>query len=150
MGFNDPLYAEHYRIMIGHFDAKALLSGTYWYEWVLAAAHIAGIVLLLGKTFPTRLVRWYFAAQALIFPFALPAMPFALLIYLGFLTGEATDREGFIDIPFIIVAAHPLWVATSLFIAYVLRGEGLGAARVWRGLVQFWRAGSKGFADAAR
>ena len=36
------------------------------------------------------------------------------------------DREGFVDIPFILAIAHPVWIVTSLTIAVRLRGTGLG------------------------
>jgi hypothetical protein len=38
MGFNDPLHAEHYVIMLRNFSPTELLKLEYGYEWVLFRA----------------------------------------------------------------------------------------------------------------
>jgi hypothetical protein len=151
MGFNDPLSAEHFLIMVSNFDAADLLARKHAYEWLLVAAHVAGAgFLLMGPRISTRIVRWYFAGQTMVFPFGIPAILILPLMMFGFLTGRSVDREGFVDIPFIIAAAHPVWVLTSLYIVFALRGEGLGLGRVWSGVAGLWRSGAKVFVDAVR
>lgn len=151
MGFNDPLSLEHHLIMLRNFRPSDLLRWEHVYEWILAATHIAGFYLLaMGSRISTRIVRWYFAIQPIVFPFGIPAILVLPLITFGFIYGRGADREGFVDVPFIIVTAHPMWVLTSLYIAFALRGEGLGLRGAWKGFVGFWRAGAKAFVRAAR
>jgi hypothetical protein len=117
MGFNDPLHAEHYLIMIRHFEPADFLKAGRAYEWLLLAAHFAGAWLLVHpRRISPRWVRRYFFAQAVIFPFGILALPILPLLVAGFVTGM--DREGFIDIPFIVIATHPVWVVASWGIAF--------------------------------
>jgi hypothetical protein len=74
-------------------------------------------------------------------------LPFLPFLVVGFFTGRM-DREGFVDIPFILAIAHPVWVVTSLIIAIALRGTGLGLSHVWSALTQATRAGIRTFAKA--
>lgn len=143
MGFNDPLYWEHYLIILRNFRLADLFKPRCVYEWVLALAHIGGVVLLLlSLRISSRLVRWYFAVQALVFPIGIPAVAILPMAGVGSLF-RPMDREGFIDIPFIIVFAHPVWVLTSLFIMFAMRGEPLGLRKVWRRLWQLVGSGAR-------
>jgi len=150
MGFNDRLHAEHYLIMLRNFSPTELLKLEYFYEWVLFAAHIlgAGILLSCGREC-SRLSRWFFVAQAALFPLGLLALPFLPILLVSFFTG-GIDREGFVDIPFILAIAHPVWLVTSFIIAFALRGTGLGLSRVWSALTQATRTGVSTFAKAMR
>lgn len=150
MGFNDPLHAEHYVAMLRHFEPAALLKLEYVYEWVLIGAHVLGAWLLLScRPICSRFTRWFFAAQALLFPLGLPALIFLPFLINSFFTGRM-DREGFVDIPFILAVTHPVWVVTSIIITFALRGTGLGLSRVWSALKQATIAGSRTFAIAMR
>lgn len=60
------------------------------------------------------------------------------------------DREGFVDIPFILAVAHPVWIVSSLTIALALPGTGLGLSRVLGALTQAIRTGVGTFAKAMR
>jgi hypothetical protein len=54
--------------------------------------------------------------------------------------GGRMDREGFIDIPFLWVTAHTVWLVTALVITFAMPGEPLGFnASVKRGLDALWR-----------
>jgi hypothetical protein len=129
MGFNDPLSAEHYAIILRNFSPADLLKTEYVYEWVLFAAHIIGGVLLLTPAYVgSRLIRWYFIAQPDLFPLGVPALLYCPLLIAGCLTGPM-DREGFIDIPFIVAVSHPVWIVTSLGIAFAIRKQRLGSDR---------------------
>jgi hypothetical protein len=148
MGFNDPLHAEHYLIMLRNFRPSELLKLEYSYAWLLFAAHILGAGILLSSSGETsRRCRWFFVAQAALFPLGFVALPFLPSLVFGVFTGQM-DREGFVDIPFILAVAQPVWVITSLMIAVALRGAGLGLSRVWSALCQAFRAGVGTFAKA--
>lgn len=147
MGFNDRLSAEHYLIMVRNFPPGDLFEQKYAYEWLLAIAHIAGAGLLLaGKSISTRTIRWFFVVQAIVFPFGILASPLLPLMAFGFLTGSGADRESFVDVPFILMVTHPVWVLTSLYIAFALRGEELGLG----GLLRAGRTRVWGFLSAVR
>jgi hypothetical protein len=136
MGFNDPLSAEHYLIMLRNFHPTDFLSREYIYAWVLLAAHVLGAGLLLSSgPVCRRATRIFFAIQPVLFPFWIPAALVLRLIEVDFLSGRM-DREGFVDIPFILIVTHPIWVGASLLIAFSLRGKGLGLARLWNALTR--------------
>jgi hypothetical protein len=125
MGFNDPLGLDHYRIIIRNFSPSLLIRPEYFYEWILCAAYTIGCALVFSRTrFGTRSTRWFFAIQALIFPFAWLGLAALPIILKDIFTGRM-DREGFIDIPFLWVTAHTVWVITSVLIALVMPGESL-------------------------
>jgi hypothetical protein len=149
MGFNDPLSAEHFAIMARNFDPRALLRFDDVYDWVLLAMHGVGLWLLLySARCCTRLTRWFFALQVLVFPFGamLFFMPFMIIPNLF---GQ-WDRESFVDIPFTIVMCHPVWVIVSITITIALRAPGLGLARVWRAMRQATSAFGQTFVAAVR
>jgi hypothetical protein len=99
------------------------------YEWVLLAAHVVGAGLLLSPAYiGSRITRWYFIAQPVIFPLGVPALLYFPFLIAGCFTGYM-DREGFIDIPFILAVSQPMWIVASLIIAFVIRRTGLGLVR---------------------
>ena len=150
MGFNDPLHAEHYLAMVRNFNPTELLKFEYIYEWVLFGAHILGAGLLISSgPVCSRRTRWFFATQALIFPFGLPALIFLPSLITTLVTGHI-DREGFVDIPFILAVTQPVWVVTSIIITVALRGPGLGLSRVWNALKQATSAAGRTFVNAMR
>jgi hypothetical protein len=101
--------------------------------------HLVGAVLLFAcSRVSVRLLRWFFALQVVVFPFGLPSILILPLVFGGSLV-RGMDREGFVDVPFIVMVAHPIWILTSLLIAFALRGEGLGLKRVWKGIRQIAR-----------
>ena len=148
MGFNDPLDAEHYAIMMRNFNPTELLKLEYAYEWALLTAHLVGAGLLLSIV-PRRLTHWFFAVQAVLFPLAFPALLLLPFIVANCFTGRM-DREGFVDVPFIWAVSHPTWVITSLFITFAHRGSSLGMRRLWSALAQAARAGARTFVNSMR
>lgn len=138
MGFNDPLNAEHYFIIVQNFKPTKLLQLENVYDTLLLFVHLVGMWLLIraGESC-SRFTRWFFVSQPLIFPIgflALPQFPFLMLMpFVGWL-----DREAFIDIPFIAFIAHPFWIATSLTIAFFLRGKDLDLARRLRDVLNYY------------
>jgi hypothetical protein len=124
MGFNDPLSAEHFVIIARHFRAAQFLTLERAYEWLLLAMHPAGACLLLcGRRASLRLVRGFFAVQAIIFPLGLAFCWAAPLLLVSVFT-MAECREGLTDIPLTFsmgCTAHSVWVFFSLFIVFALR-----------------------------
>jgi hypothetical protein len=150
MGFNDPLFTEHYFIMASNFNAADLFKFERWYEWLLAAAHIVGAGLLWkGAHISVRAARWFFASQMFLFPFGVIAIVFLPLLVVGSVFNRA-DRESFVDVPFIIMIAHPVWLLTSLYITFALHGAGLGLSKVWAGMKRMFLPGARTVVNAVR
>jgi hypothetical protein len=121
MGFNDRFSAEHYAIALSRFSVQTLLSFDYAYSFVLLGMHGWGAWLILGQPLShARRIRRFFAAQAMVFPLGwigLFVLPWTLqCVFRGTL-----DREEIIDVPFIALNAHPVWLATAMIIALSLR-----------------------------
>jgi hypothetical protein len=126
MGFNDRLGAEHYLIMVRHFSPMLLFRAEHIYDWILCAAQVVGAVLLLSPARnSTRLTRWYFFLQPVLFPLGVPTLVLAPSLIAGCFKGSM-DREGFIDIPFVLAVTQPWWVLTSFAISILLRVPGWG------------------------
>jgi GNAT superfamily N-acetyltransferase len=150
MGFNDPLDAEHYAIMVRNFNPADLLNIEHVYEWILLAAHVVGAWLLFSAArVPPRLTRWFFVVQAILFPLAFVALPFWPFLIADCIMVRM-DREEFVDIPFVWAVSHPVWVIASLFIALAYRGAGLGLARLWHAFTRTARDGTRTFINALR
>lgn len=150
MGFNDPLSAEHYTIIVRNFRILDLLRWQHAYDWLLLAAHVMGCALLLaGTRVSTRAVRWYFAVQPLVFPIGLVFGWVTPLILLS-LAHSPMDREGFIDVPFVAFYGQTCWVVVSLILVFALRGPGLGLANAWRAFRAGVTAGGRVFVGALR
>jgi len=119
MGFNDPLSLEHYRILLSNFRFGTLLAPAYAYTWFLLAMHGVGVWLLFRVERVKLLrIRVFFALQGVLFPIGwlgFAALPFTIRSMLN----GTFDREGIIDIPFIAVTAHPLWIATAMAIVAI-------------------------------
>ncbi|MSU61964.1 MAG: hypothetical protein EXS31_06160 [Pedosphaera sp.] len=140
MGFNDRLSAEHYWIMARNFSPTDLFRWEWAYEWLLIAMYACGCWLIFsGSKFGRRSTRQFFAAQAVIFPFAWLGLIWLPNILRDISAGRM-DREGFIDIPVLWVTAHTVWLITSLTITFVMPGESLAFnATVRRFLDALWQ-----------
>jgi hypothetical protein len=110
-------------------------------------------LLLTSPRHSGRATRWFFAAQAFIFPLGLLLCYLPPVIFVSILTGNAaTDREGFTDLGagVISILGQSTWVFVSLCIVFLLRGPGLGLAQVWRALGAASRMGAREFLNAVR
>lgn len=132
MGFKDRFSSEHYQILLRNFRVRALFQLEYLYEWLLLAMHVAGVALLWSPRHQGRPhTRWFFAAQAALFPFA--GLGVVLLPWIIHeMATLSLDREGFVDIPFIWCTAHPIWVGVALAIAFAMPGQGWGVGSLFR------------------
>ena len=128
MGFNDRLSREHYRIILLNFEPSHLLSPKGLFDWVLLL-HVGGAFVLLRQKVSLRATFCYFAMQ--------PMCPFWIFgvfgrpdIFKSMIRGTM-DREGIIDIPFVWVTSHPVWVLTSIVIASLLLRDLRSAGIDW-------------------
>ncbi len=151
MGFNDPLSAEHHWIMVQNFAVGDLFKAERIYDWVLLLMHAAGFWLLLsGRYSASRLTRWFFALQPILFPIGLVFFFLPFLWLPSMLKGDFGDREGFVDIPYTALMSQPIWVVACLIIFFAMRGPGLGMAKVWAALISGARVGRQTFAAAVK
>lgn len=121
MGFNDPLSAEHFLIILGNFRPHHLLSPEYIYALLLLVAHVLALGLLFRSAREGRLCRAApFWLQSLLFPLGWMGL-IVLPVTLSTAVSGRLDREGIIDIPFVLCTAQPVWVLTSVGVAWALR-----------------------------
>ena len=146
MGFNDPLSAEHHWMMVQNFKPADLFRVERLYDWVLLVMHGIGAWLLLSaRCSASRITRWFFAVQPILFPLGV------LFIWLPFLwipsmvMGDFGDREGFVDIPYTAFMSQPIWILTSLITFFAMRAPGLGLAKVWGAIKATARVGGQTF-----
>ena len=151
MGFNDPLSAEHYWIMVQNFDLADLFEGNRIYDWVLLLMHGIGAWLLLSSRYSaSRLTRWFFALQPVLFPLGLLFSLASYVMIFSAFVGDLGDRETFVDLPFTIAVSQPVWVVSSVIIFFAMRGPGLGMAKVWSAFKAGARAGGQTFVAAVK
>lgn len=130
MGFNDPLNAEHFAIVIRNFRAADFFRIEHLYEWLLLAMQVIGVGLLIGSPrVSRRVLRRFFGGQVAIFPLGLLLCWFPLVFIPTLFLGPV-DREFFIDGPTPFILSQSVWVLVSLFIVYRLRDKRSGG---------FWR-----------
>ena len=113
MGFNDRLSAEHYRIALSNFRFSTLWTPPYVYSDLLILAQAVVLVGLLRTPGSVGLgLRWFLGLQGLLFPLGWLAL-FLLPRQIRDILDGVETREGFIDVPFVVVTAQPVWVAVS-------------------------------------
>ena len=151
MGFNDPLSAEHHWMMVQNFVPADLFKAERAYDWILLLMQGVGAWLLLSARYSrSRLTRWFFALQPILFPIGLLFICLPFLWIPSMLMGDFGDREGFVDIPYTAFMSQPIWVLASLVIFFAMRGPGLGMAKVWSAFKAGARAGGQTFVAAVK
>jgi hypothetical protein len=88
------------------------------YEWLLVGAHFLAIGLLVFEE-RMKLTLRYCLLQPLIFPIGF----LGFICVPGYAVGiirNSLDRESFIDIPFIWIMAHFVWICVALVMAWTL------------------------------
>ena len=118
MGFNDRLSLEHYRIALGHFRLQTLVSPAYAYSLLLIGAQ--GLALVgIGRAggLESLRLRWFLGLQGLLFPAGLLTPVLAFGVVWDMCRG-AYDREGFIDVPFVVMTAQPIWITVSVVLCF--------------------------------
>jgi len=120
MGFNDRLSREHYAMALSNFRPQNLLRPESVYSLLLLGMHGWGAWLIFSRSKSnSRSVRRFFLAQGFLFPLGwigIFILPWAIRSAIG----GRLDREGFVDVPFIALTTHPIWIATAMVIAFAL------------------------------
>lgn len=119
MGFNDVFSGEHYQIILSQANWRDMVKQLEPHDWGLVAAHI--ILLMLLGTASARVIRLFIWPQAALFWwgwFGFWMLPIAIADVLWLHT---SDREGFIDIPYISILGQGAWFWACAFILWRLR-----------------------------
>lgn len=130
MGFNDVFTAEHYGILLQKANwGNALeqfsedIEGVH--NWGLVAAHLT-LLVLLSKA-PVRTTRWFLLVQPLVFFWGWFGFWVLPLEIFDLLWGHTSDRESFVDIPYIAIMSQGAWFLACGFIFWKLRPQRLVA-----------------------
>jgi hypothetical protein len=124
MGFNDVFSAEHYGIILRNADVRHTLQvltedDMRIQHWALIAAHLAMLALLAKAG--ARTIRWFLCVQPVFFFwgwFGFWVLPIAVY---DLLWGHTSDREGFVDIPYVAIMSQGAWFLACGFIFWKLR-----------------------------
>lgn len=133
MGFNDVFSAEHYGIILRNASLGAaweqLGEDPPWLPlWHLLLLLAHGLLLWMLRRCGARAIRLFLALQpVLFFPglLGLIVVPMSVADLLWF---RQSDREGFIDIPWIAVMSEGMWLWVCVFAWFRLRKERAGYA----------------------
>ena len=111
MGFNDVFNAEHYGILLRNADwahaVGQMNSGQEWQNWGLLGAH--GVLLGLMATGARRVLRWFLIVQPVIFYWGWLGFWFLPIGVADLFWIHSSDREGFVDNPFIAIMSQGAW-----------------------------------------
>jgi len=129
MGFNDVFSAEHYGILLKQANwhsALRQLNGddSFWnaeglQNWGLVAAHFV-LLAMLSRAQP-RTIRRFLYLQPFLFFLGWIGFWFLPLAILDLVWARTSDREGFIDIPYIAITSQGAWFLACGFIFWQLR-----------------------------
>ena len=133
MGFNDVFSDEHHRILLGnangHEALKQLNGGSNegWnaeatWHWSLVTAHLV-LLALLAKA-QVRTIRWFLCVQPLLFFWGWIGCWVVPIVIVDLLWGRASDREAYVDIPYIAIMSQGAWFLACGFIFWKLRPRG--------------------------
>jgi len=119
MGFNDVFSAEHYSIIVKNAGWKHAVEQMRPHDWLLAAFHPVMILLICAAG--PRLVKTFLYAQGAIFYWGWPGLCAAPLALADALILHTSDREGFVDIPYISLVSQGAWLWVCGFLVWKLR-----------------------------
>ena len=126
LGFNDPISAEHYRIIFGNVTPSVMLRNGAEFGIPCAILHgVAAWLLLSPQRRHRRSTRWFFAVNAVLFWFGWPSWFAILTGYVGRISSFRMDREDVIDIPFVWMWGSAFWVLAATAITLFNQGEPL-------------------------
>jgi hypothetical protein len=129
MGFNYVPSAEHYGIILKNAGLSQAIEQMEPHDWLLAAMHVVFVLLLLLKTGP-HLLKPFLWAQGAIFYWGWAGLLGTPLWMADVLFLHTSDREGFVDIPYISVVGQGAWMWACFFMLWKLRKRRL-ASRRW-------------------
>ena len=117
MGFNDRFSVEHYGIILGTMSARGTLGAMHVYEWVFVGMHGLALVFLAGVREAKWIVR-FCLLQPLVFPWGLIGIYALPLWVVDIAFYHTSDREAYVDAPFVPIIAHGLWLMMVFVLAW--------------------------------
>ncbi len=117
MEFNDPLSPEHLLIALRHATSSGTVAALGVYDWVLVAAHLLVIALLLTPR-PRKWLARLCWSQVLLFPLGLFGVAVLITAPFGPIGRGTVDRETFTDAAGFVCIDQGFWLLTSLIIGW--------------------------------
>ena len=125
MGFNDVFSGEHYSILLGKANWPEAVKQLEPLDGLLIAAHVALLILL--ATASARTIRWFLWPQAVVFFWGWAGFWFLPIAIFDLVWAHTSDREGFVDIPYISILSQGAWFWACGFVLWKLRRQSLTA-----------------------
>lgn len=95
------------------------------YELVFVAVHlVAAFVVSFRTRFSGKQIRLFFFLQPIAFPWGIFGL-FYSPMYVVRGASLSLDREAFIDVPFIWITSHSIWIVTAVFVGWYLSRRAL-------------------------
>lgn len=118
MGFNDRFSREHWGILLRTIDWQdyrldvVALDSVYF--WITVLMHlVAAGWILRGDPLRLRTPLVFLGSQILAFPGGLLGLVVLPPYFVEIMSGKL-DREGIVDVPFLAVTGHTVWLLTCL------------------------------------
>jgi hypothetical protein len=116
LGFNEPITAELYGILLRNVDWNGFVKYLGWYGVLCLVLHAIGFIIVGSlHTSQSTWRRMFFLAQLVLFPLGWLGVLFVPLFLLMFSTGKL-DGEGVSDLPLNLLFTA-LWIAISFYLA---------------------------------
>ncbi|HWB02717.1 MAG TPA: hypothetical protein VG796_06800 [Verrucomicrobiales bacterium] len=119
MGFNYVPTAEHYRIIFRNANWRGAIAQMEGHDWWLAAGQ--GLILFLIFTISPRPLKFVLWLQLAFFYWGLFGLYVTPLAVADVLFLHMSDREGFVDFPYISVVSQGAWWWSCFFMLWKLR-----------------------------
>ncbi len=118
MGFNDPFSREHWGILLRTIDWQDyrldVLALDSAYFWLTVIMHLVALGWILrGDPLRLRTPLVFLGVQILAFPGGLLGLVIIPVYFVEAFSGKL-DREGIVDVPFLAVTGHAVWLLTCL------------------------------------
>ena len=118
--------AEHYGTLLRNADVahaiEQMNSGSAWQHWLLVVAHV--VLLWLIATGTRQTVRWFLAAQLVIFYWGWVGFWFMPIEVADLFWIHSNDREGFVDLPYIAIMSQGTWFWVCALVWWQVRRVG--------------------------
>ncbi len=128
MGFNDQFSREHYGIIFENMSLRGTLKAMGEIDyfafvpfrnagWCFVTVHLIAL-LVLARAREEKWITRFFLAQPVLFPWGVIGIFVLPLMVLDLVWFREADRESFVDVPFVCIAAHGCWLMVSGIIAW--------------------------------
>lgn len=128
MGFNVVFSAEHYGIILRNASLRAaweqLGDDAPWYpRWHLLLLLAHGVLFWMLRRCGARAIRRFLIVQPVLFFWGVMGLLFVPMCVADLLWFRTSDRESFVDIPFIAFLSQGMWLWVCAFAWFRLRKE---------------------------